>query len=32
MAEDSGAFDLPGPVRRLMKVTAQVMKSVAYRI
>ncbi len=32
MAEDSGAFDLPWPVRRLMKVTAQVMKSVAYRI
>ncbi len=32
MAEDSGAYDLPEPVRRLMKTTAQVMKSVAYRI
>jgi ubiquinone biosynthesis monooxygenase Coq7 len=32
MAEDSGAYDLPEPVRQLMKMTAQVMKSVAYRI
>ena len=32
MAEDSGAFDLPEPVRKLMKSTAQIMKSVAYRI
>ncbi len=32
MAEDSGAYDLPEPVRQLMKMTAQVMKTVAYRI
>ncbi len=32
MAEDSGAFDLPKPVRELMKLTAGVMKAVAYRI
>jgi ubiquinone biosynthesis monooxygenase Coq7 len=32
MAEDSGAFDLPLPVRRLMKVTASLMKAVAYRV
>lgn len=32
MAEDSGAFDLPRPVRRLMKITAGAMKAVAYRI
>jgi len=32
MAEDSGAFDLPRPVRRLMKLTAGAMKAVAYRI
>jgi ubiquinone biosynthesis monooxygenase Coq7 len=32
MAEDSGAFDLPGPVRDLMKLTAGVMKAVAYRV
>ena len=32
MAEDSGAYDLPEPVRKLMKSTAQIMKSVAYRI
>ena len=32
MAEDSGAYDLPEPVRQLMKATAQIMKSVAYRI
>jgi ubiquinone biosynthesis monooxygenase Coq7 len=32
MAEDSGAFDLPLPVRRLMKVTASAMKAIAYRV
>ena len=32
MAEDSGAFDLPEPVRQLMKLTAGVMKAVAYKI
>jgi ubiquinone biosynthesis monooxygenase Coq7 len=32
MAEASGAFDLPGPVRDLMKLTAGVMKAVAYRV
>ncbi len=32
MADDSGAFDLPRPVRRLMKLTAGVMKAVAYRV
>jgi ubiquinone biosynthesis monooxygenase Coq7 len=32
MAEDSGAYDLPRPVRRLMKLTAGVMKAVAYRV
>ena len=32
MAEDSGAFDLPRPVRRLMKLTASAMKAVAYRV
>lgn len=32
MAEDSGAFDLPGPVRGLMKLTASAMKAVAYRL
>jgi ubiquinone biosynthesis monooxygenase Coq7 len=32
MAEDSGAFDLPRPVRRLMKLTAGAMKAVAYRV
>ena len=32
MAEDSGAYDLPEPVRRLMKMTAGVMKAVAYRV
>jgi ubiquinone biosynthesis monooxygenase Coq7 len=32
MAEDSGAFDLPRPLRRLMKITAGAMKAVAYRI
>jgi len=32
MAEDSGAFDLPRPVRRLMKLTAGAMKAVAYKV
>jgi len=32
MAEDSGAFELPEPVRRLMKLTASAMKAVAYRL
>ena len=32
MAEDSGAFDLPQPVRRLMKLTAGAMKAVAYKV
>ncbi len=32
MAEDSGAYDLPRPVRRLMKLTAGAMKAIAYRI
>jgi ubiquinone biosynthesis monooxygenase Coq7 len=32
MAEDSGAYELPEAVRNLMKVTAQIMKSVAYRV
>jgi ubiquinone biosynthesis monooxygenase Coq7 len=32
MAEDSGAFDLPRPVRRLMKLTAGAMKAVAYKL
>jgi ubiquinone biosynthesis monooxygenase Coq7 len=32
MAEDSGAYDLPRPVKRLMKVTAAAMKAVAYRV
>jgi len=32
MAEDSGARDLPPPVRRLMKLTAAAMKAVAYRL
>lgn len=32
MAVDSGAFDLPDPVRGLMKLTAGFMKAVAYRI
>mgnify|MGYP001822975978 FL=1 len=32
MAEDSGAYELPRPVKRLMKITAGVMKSVAYRV
>ena len=32
MAEDAGAFDLPRPVRKLMKLTAGAMKAVAYRV
>ena len=32
MAEDSGAFDLPRPVRRLMKLTAGGMKAIAYKL
>ena len=32
MAEDSGAFDLPQPVRLLMKLTAGAMKAVAYKV
>lgn len=32
MAEESGAYDLPRPVRRLMKITAGVMKAVSYRL
>jgi ubiquinone biosynthesis monooxygenase Coq7 len=32
MAEDSGAYDLPLPVRRLMKITAGAMKAIAYRV
>lgn len=32
MAEDAGAYDLPRPVRRLMKVTAGVMKAIAYKV
>ena len=32
MAEDSGAFDLPRPVRRLMKLTAGAMKAIAYKV
>ncbi|GMR15677.1 MAG: 2-polyprenyl-3-methyl-6-methoxy-1,4-benzoquinone monooxygenase [Gammaproteobacteria bacterium] len=31
MAEDSGAYDLPKPVRDLMQMTASAMKAVAYR-
>ena len=32
MAEDAGAYDLPRPVRRLMKITAGVMKKIAYKV
>jgi 3-demethoxyubiquinol 3-hydroxylase len=32
MAQEAGAFELPRPVRDLMRVTAGVMKAVAYRI
>jgi len=32
MAQDSGAFDLPLPLRALMKLTAGAMKAIAYRV
>ena len=32
MAENAGAFDLPGPVRKLMQLTADGMKAIAYRL
>ena len=32
MAEDSGAYDLPTPVKDAMRVAANFMKSVAYRL
>jgi len=32
MAENAGAFDLPAPVRALMKLTAGGMKAIAYRL
>ena len=32
MAQEAGALDLPLPARELMRVTASVMKKVAYRI
>ena len=32
MAEDSGAYELPEPVRALMKLTASAMKAIAYRV
>ena len=32
MAEDSGAADLPRPVKELMKATAGIMKAIAYRV
>jgi len=32
MAEDSGARDLPPPVRRLMRLRASAMEAVAYRV
>lgn len=32
MAENAGAFDLPLPVRKMMKLTAGVMKAIAYRV
>jgi len=32
MAADAGAYDLPRPVRRIMKLTASAMKAVAYRV
>ncbi len=32
MAEDLGAYELPEPVRGLMKLTASAMKAVAYRV
>jgi ubiquinone biosynthesis monooxygenase Coq7 len=32
MAENAGAFDLPVPVRVMMKLTAGVMKAIAYKV
>jgi len=32
MAENAGAFDLPRPVRKLMKLTAGGMKAIAYKL
>jgi len=32
MAQDAGALPLPFPVRRLMRLAADVMRTVAYRI
>ena len=32
MAAEAGAYDLPEPVRNLLRLTAQLMKTVAYRI
>ena len=32
MAQEAGALDLPPPARQLMRVTANVMKALAYRI
>jgi ubiquinone biosynthesis monooxygenase Coq7 len=32
MAEDSGAYALPKPVRGLMKLTADAMKAIAYKL
>jgi ubiquinone biosynthesis monooxygenase Coq7 len=32
MAEDAGARELPPPIRRAMTVTADLMKSLVYRI
>jgi len=32
MAEEAGANPLPDPVRKLMKLTADTMKAIAYRI
>ena len=32
MAENAGAFDLPLPLRKLMKLTAGVMKAIAYKV
>ena len=32
MADSAGAYDLPDPVRELMRFTAKIMKALAYRI
>lgn len=32
MAENAGAFDLPQPLRKLMKLTAGAMKAIAYKV